>query len=127
MFLLLHYACQHLYCAIFDHQLAHTLTIHAGGLVIQAVAVAELDGLNTPNPYGDCPFHKNNPRTPNEEYFQHVDYGVDAAEQQELFIGFLPTWGSHVVSGVINEGNARAYGHYLGNRYKDRTIALLSL
>lgn len=89
--------------------------------VIQAVAVAELDGLNTPNAYGTCPFYKNNPTTPNNEYFQHVDYVVDAAEKLGLWIGFLPTWGSHVVSDVINEDNARAYGYYLGNRYKNRT------
>ncbi|MBD1809587.1 glycoside hydrolase family 140 protein [Microcoleus sp. FACHB-SPT15] len=92
-----------------------------GFTVIQAVAVAELDGLNTPNAYGTCPFYKNNLTTPNDEYFQHVDYVVDAAEKLGLWIGFLPTWGSYVVSGVINEGNARTYGHYLGNRYKNRT------
>jgi hypothetical protein len=88
-----------------------------GFTVIQSVAVAELDGLNTPNAYGTCPFYKNNPTTPNDEYFQHVYYVVDAAEKLGLWIGFLPTWGSHVVSDVINKGNARAYGYYLGNRY----------
>lgn len=91
-----------------------------GFTVIQAVAVAELDGLNTPNPYGAHPFHNNNPKTPNEEYFQHVDYVVNTAEEKGLFIGFLPTWGSHVLSGVISAGNARDYGQYLGNRYKNQ-------
>lgn len=91
-----------------------------GFTVIQAVAVAELDGLNTPNHYGAHPFHNNNPKTPNEEYFQHVDYVVNTAEEKGLFIGFLPTWGSHVLSGVISAANARDYGQYLGDRYKNQ-------
>jgi hypothetical protein len=92
-----------------------------GFTVIQAVAVAELDGLNTPNPYGARPFHNKNAKTPNDAYFQHVDYIVNTAEEKGLFIGFLPTWGTHVNSGVINATNARTYGQYLGNRYKDKT------
>jgi hypothetical protein len=92
-----------------------------GFTVIQAVAVAELDGLNTPNPYGARPFDNNNPKTPNDTYFQHIDYVVNAAEEKGLFIGLLPTWGSHVNNGVINASNARAYGQYLGNRYKNKT------
>ena len=41
--------------------------------VIQAVALAELDGLNDPNPYGETPLNNNDPTSPNEAYFQHVD------------------------------------------------------
>src|SRR5512137_2797023 len=32
--------------------------------VIQAVALAELDGLHTPNPYGDCPLIDDDPTRP---------------------------------------------------------------
>jgi hypothetical protein len=42
-----------------------------GFTVIQAVALAELDGLNTPNAYGDTPLHRNDPTQPNEAYFRH--------------------------------------------------------
>ena len=49
--------------------------------VIQAVALAELDGLNTPNAYGAKPLLNNNPSTPDTtddparyDYWDHVDY-----------------------------------------------------
>ena len=38
--------------------------------VIQAVALAELDGLNTPNAYGEKPLLNNDPQTPNAKYFE---------------------------------------------------------
>src|SRR3954463_997966 len=44
-----------------------------GFTVIQAVALAELDGLNTPNCYNEKPLANNDPTTPNEAYFKHVD------------------------------------------------------
>ena len=50
-----------------------------GFTVIQAVALAELDGLNTPNAYGDMPLHRNDPTQPNEAYFRHVDWVIDRA------------------------------------------------
>lgn len=61
--------------------------------VIQAVVLAELDGLTVPNPYGEIPLIDNDPAKPNEAYFQHVDYVVDKAESLGMFIGMLPTWG----------------------------------
>lgn len=44
-----------------------------GFTVIQAVALAELDGLNTPNANGDLPLYDEDPTRPNEAYFRHVD------------------------------------------------------
>ena len=38
--------------------------------VIQAVILAELDGLNTPNAEGNIPLIDNNPLKPNEAYLQ---------------------------------------------------------
>jgi hypothetical protein len=70
-----------------------------GFTVIQAVALAELDGLNAPNPYGYIPLTDNDPTKPavregpDNDYWDHVDFVVDKAEQLGLFIGFLPTWG----------------------------------
>lgn len=96
-----------------------------GFTVIQAVVLAELDGLKTPNPYGDLPFHDNDPSRPNEAYFQHVDYIVDKAASLGLYIGMLPTWGDKVGqygNYFFNEDNARAYGRFIGKRYKDKPI-----
>jgi hypothetical protein len=97
-----------------------------GFTVIQSVVLAELDGLNAPNAYGEKPLVNNNPATPNEAYFQHVDYIVRRAEDKGIFIGMLPTWGDKVskewgVGPVIfDNSNARAYGRFLGARYKEQ-------
>ncbi|KAF3891090.1 DUF4038 domain-containing protein [Tolypothrix bouteillei VB521301] len=99
-----------------------------GFTVIQAVVLAEVDGLNTPNPYGDKPLKNNDPTQPNEAYFQHVDYIVNRAAELGLYIGMLPTWGDKwnkawgVGPEIFNPTNAEAYGRYLGNRYKDKPI-----
>ena len=97
--------------------------------VIQAVALAELDGLNTPNAYGAKPLLNNNPSTPDTtddparyDYWDHVDYIIDRAAAHGLFVGLLPTWGSHVDDGTINASNAQAYGEFLGKRYADKPV-----
>jgi hypothetical protein len=64
-----------------------------GFTVIQAVALAELDGLRTPNMRGDLPLINDDPTRPNEAYFAHVDAVVDLAASLGLHIGMLPTWG----------------------------------
>jgi hypothetical protein len=64
-----------------------------GFTVIQAVVLAELDGLADPNPNGDVPLKDLDPLKPNEDYFRHVDYIVKKAESLGLIIGMLPTWG----------------------------------
>jgi len=64
-----------------------------GFTVIQAVVLAELDGLKDPNPYGEVPLIDMDPSRPNEGYFKHVDYVVDKAESLGMYVGMLPTWG----------------------------------
>ena len=48
--------------------------------VIQAVVLAEMDGLNKPNQYGETPLISNDPHTPNEKYFALVDTVVQLAK-----------------------------------------------
>ena len=95
-----------------------------GFTVIQAVALAELDGLNTPNAEGNKPLIDNDPFKPNEAYFAHVDWVIRKAEEKGIFIGLLPTWGDKVVKRgdrpvLFNKDNAFKYGQWIGNRYKD--------
>ena len=98
-----------------------------GYTVIQAVVLAELDGLETPNPYGDVPLEDRDPTTPNEGYFEHCDYVIDRAAELGLYVGVLPTWGDKWhhepgdASGVFTPSNAEAYGRFLSDRYGDRT------
>jgi hypothetical protein len=100
-----------------------------GFTIIQAVVLAENDGLRTPNPYGDVPLIDMDPAKPNEAYFQHVDFIIDKAEELGLFVGMLPTWGDKIFSEhpgagpiVFNSENARIYGEFLGRRYKNKPI-----
>jgi len=97
-----------------------------GFTVIQAVILAELDGLNTPNRNGDRPLISNDPTRPNEAYFAFVDSLIRLAAAKGIFIGLLPTWGDKVDKASWGKGpviftpeNAKEYGNYLGKRYKD--------
>lgn len=112
--------------------------------VVQAVALAELDGLETPNAHGDRPLLKaadggwdvTKPDTTEGsefsdagqyDYWDHVDYIVNKAETLGVYIALLPTWGDkwNMAWGVgpisFTPENARAYGEWIGNRYKDKT------
>ncbi|MGB4053254.1 MAG: DUF4038 domain-containing protein, partial [Dysgonamonadaceae bacterium] len=50
-----------------------------GFTVVQAVVLAELDGLNTPNAEGEKPLIDNDPTRINEAYFRHVDWVIRKA------------------------------------------------
>lgn len=96
--------------------------------VIQTVALAELDGLNTPNPYGELPLVDGDPTRPNPAYFDHVDYFFDLAAEQEMYVALLPTWGDKLFKAgwgvgpeVFNPTNARIFGEWIGRRYAKRT------
>jgi hypothetical protein len=108
--------------------------------VIQAVALAELNGLDYPNPYGDLPLLERDPsrpavtpgRDPNNpdayDYWDHVDFIVEAANRRGIYVGLLPTWGAWVPVvgrkqvGVFTVENAKAYGRFLGARYASSGI-----
>ncbi len=87
-----------------------------GFTVIQAVVLAELDGLHTPNANGDTPLLNDDPGKPNEKYFEQVDYIIDKAASYNINIAMLPTWGDKVfksswgkVPEIFNETNAALY------------------
>ncbi len=96
-----------------------------GFTVIQAVALAEFDGLRRPNQYGEVPLKNLDPAQPNDNYFSVIDSTIHMARQRNLFIGLLPTWGDKVTKlwgegpVVFNSSNAYVYGKWIGNRYKD--------
>jgi hypothetical protein len=96
--------------------------------VIQAVALAELDGLNEPNAYGHRPLIDNDPARPSEDYFAHVDWVVARANALGLYVGLLPTWGDKwnrkwgVGPEIFTPESARSYGEWLGRRYASAGI-----
>jgi len=105
-----------------------------GFTVIQAVAIAELDGATVPNAYGHLPLTELDPSRPavkdgpDNDYWDHVDYIVDRANSLGLYIGMLPTWGRYwhdkSANGrpIFNVKNAEFYGEWLGRRYRDKDI-----
>lgn len=108
--------------------------------VIQAVALAEFDGVRTPNRYGDRPLVNQDPTqlaTPpganptdstQYDYWDHVDYVVQLAAQKGMYIGLLPTWGDKLTQSwgdgpvIFNPENARTYGRMLGKRYGNYNV-----
>jgi len=96
-----------------------------GFTVIQAVALAELDGIYTPNVYGELSLVNGDPLHPNEKYFQHMDWVIKKAAEKGIFIGLLPTWGDKIDPQwgkgpkVFNTVNAQKYAAWIANRYKD--------
>ncbi len=93
--------------------------------MIQAVALAEFDGLTEPNAYGEKPLIDNDPTKPNEAYFKHMDWIVAKANDLGLYIGFLPTWGDKwnkkwgVGPEIFTPQTAETYGEWIGRRYRD--------
>ena len=101
--------------------------------VVQAVALAEFDGLRVPNAYGHRPLLNDDPTTPDvkdgpdNDYWDHVDFVVKQAGALGLYVGFLPTWGDkwNIKRGagpeIFTPENAEVYGQWLGRRYRDAT------
>jgi Protein of unknown function (DUF4038)/Putative collagen-binding domain of a collagenase len=116
-----------------DHYLETRL--RQGFNVVQAVALAERDGLRVPNAYGRRPllvdsdgnYDPTQPDVAGEgHYWDHVDYGVRRARELGLYVALVPTWGDKYYLDAWGRGpivftpqNARAYGAWIGARYKD--------
>ena len=103
--------------------------------VIQAVALAEFEGLTVENAYGRLPLRKNeagqyDPSMPDTDgeysYWDHMDYVIRKAAQLGLYIALLPNWGDKFNQmwgkgpEVFDKENAEVYGRWLGKRYKDQ-------
>jgi len=68
--------------------------------VTQAVVLAEMDGLHTPNAYGAKPLINDDPTKPNEAYFKFVYYVIDKSNDYNLNTAMLPIWGDKINKGT---------------------------
>ena len=106
-----------------------------GFTVIQAVALAEIDGLQTPNPYGHQPLEDEDPTRPVDAYFEHVDWVVKKADELGLVVALLPTWGdkwqvaSHASESrvIFTPENAKVYTRWIAKRYREPSQYRLDL
>ncbi|MCC7493183.1 MAG: glycoside hydrolase family 140 protein [Fimbriimonadaceae bacterium] len=103
-----------------------------GYTVIQAVVLAEFAGLVEPNRDGFLPLIDNDPARPNPDYFKLVDDLVARANELGLVVGMLPTWGDKVNKKwgqgpeIFTPANARVYGRWLGQRYREAGLIWIS-
>ncbi|MDZ4801235.1 MAG: glycoside hydrolase family 140 protein [Bryobacteraceae bacterium] len=107
---------------------------------IQAVALAELDGINDPNAQGDLPLIEKDPTRPaitpgnnsgnpqQYDYWDHVEYIIDQANARGLYVALLPTWGGWIRNvpprdfAWITPENAQNYGEFLGKRFGKKGV-----
>mgnify|MGYP000873169467 CR=1 FL=1 len=52
-------------------------------------------------------------------YWDHMDYIIRTAESKGIYIGMVCIWGGLVKSGQMDVEEAKAYGTFLAERYKD--------
>lgn len=88
---------------------------------------------NAANAYGHRPFtgDKNTPNTsepllaiggnlnaPND-YWDHMDYVVEAIKKRNMYLALLPCWGSELITNNerYSVEDAKSYGDFLGKRY----------
>ncbi len=99
-----------------------------GFTVIQAVVLAEFDGIRTPSALGERPFLDNDPRRPNAAYFKRVKEIVDEAGSQGLYVALVPIWGDKLTAPwgegprlfrLDNLPDSYAFASYLARELKD--------
>ena len=86
-----------------------------------------------PNRYGATPFSnlvtgKPDPSSPNETYFQHIDYVVNKAQALGLYMAISPIEGQFVDNPKLqffDEAAALSYGRFMGRRYHGKAIIWL--
>lgn len=96
----------------------------AGYNMVQ-VQVQSMDNFPCYNVYGQAsfPFGWDMTKVDPEgvySYWDHLDYIVSTAEQNGIYVGLVAIWGYYVKSGKMNVEQAKTYGEFLANRYKDR-------
>jgi hypothetical protein len=107
-----------------------------GFTTVQAVVLAELDGIRKASALGQRPFENENPAKPNEAYFDRVVEIVDEAANSGLYVALLPTWGDKLTApwGAgprifrnDNLADARNYARYLATKLRDRSNVIWML
>tara|TARA_R110002050_G_scaffold53118_2_gene120871 strand:- start:130320 stop:131723 length:1404 start_codon:yes stop_codon:yes gene_type:complete len=54
------------------------------------------------------------------DYWDHIDYALDVAKEEGLFLAMVPVWGSPISDGKVTIEQAKTYANFLAKRFKDR-------
>ena len=98
------------------------------------IQVMVLHNINAVNVYGDKALVNEDVSKPittpgnnfnNKEeydYWDHIDYALDVAQKNGIYVAMVPVWGTNVSKGdKVSKEQAQKYAQFLANRYKDRT------
>jgi len=105
---------------------------HGGGMTSGPHNAANVYGFNpfrgdedSPDTSEPLTIEGGSPDSPND-YWDHVDYAVQAVRKRGMYIALLPCWGRAYITQQMGEGKqefteeeARTYGAFLGNRYRN--------
>lgn len=84
------------------------------------VQVQVIDGVPAYNIYGQPSHPLPTAKAQGYGYWDHLDYIIRQAEQNGIYIGMVCIWGGLVKAGLLSVDEAKKYGTFLANRYKDR-------
>ena len=87
------------------------------------VQVQTINGVPAMNYYGQSshPYGYDFSRieqSGNYGYWNHMDYIIETAERQGIYIGMVCIWGGLVKGGLMDAEQAKTYGTFLAERYK---------
>lgn len=98
------------------------------------VQVMVLHNINAVNVYGDAALINedvskplttagNNFNNKDEyDYWDHVDFTLDVAQKNGIYVAMVPVWGTNVSKGnKVSKEQAEKYAKFLADRYKNRT------
>ena len=84
------------------------------------VQIQVIDGVPAINIYGQPSHPLPTAKATGYGYWDHLDYIVDLAQQNGIYIGMVAIWGGLVKAGKLSVEEARKYGTFLANRYKNK-------
>ena len=84
------------------------------------VQIQVIDGVPAYNIYGQPSHPLPTETATGYGYWDHLDYIINLAQQNGIYIGMVCIWGGLVKDGKLSVEGARKYGTFLANRYKDK-------
>ncbi|MGB8193207.1 MAG: DUF4038 domain-containing protein [Chitinophagaceae bacterium] len=99
--------------------------------VIQVMVLHDLK--NAVNKYGDSALINRNAAAPlntpgndfsnpaQYDFWDHVDFVIDAAAERGLYMALVPVWGTNVKNGWVSTQDAKVYANFLAARYKNKS------